>query len=130
MKTSSYRIVKEVLAATVVLTLFTVTVSMSLQTTHATSKEDKKKDRQEVTVEVVGEEPAQDIEESKVPLAASPHSAAEKSTRSMIIIWAIAAAVLAYAVFLLLGMKRRKIDKKLRAGTEGDRGNASEGGTR
>ena len=100
MKTSSYRIVKEVLAATVVLTLFTVTVSMSLQTTHATSKEDKKKDRQEVTVEVVGEEPAQDIEESKVPLAASPHSAAEKSTRSMIIIWAIAAAVLAYAVFL------------------------------
>lgn len=130
MNTSAYRIIKEILAAAVVLILFIVTVSMSLQITHATSKGEKKKDRREVTVEVVGEEPAQDIEESKVPLAASPHSAAEKSTRSMIIVWAIVAAVLAYGVFILLGMKRRKANKILRAGTEGDRGDDSEGGTR
>ena len=130
MNTSSYRIVREVLVAAVFLILFIVTVSMSLQITHATSKEEKKKNRQEVTVEVVGEEPAQDIEESKVPLAASPHSAAEESTRNMIIVWVIAAAVLAYVVFILLGMKRRKANKIVRAGTEGDRGDDSEGGTR
>ena len=130
MNTSSYRIVKEVLAAAVVLTLFTVTVSMSLQITHATSKEEKKKERREVTVEVVGEEPAEDIEESEVPLAASPDSAAAENMRSMIMIWALAAAILAYAVFILLGMKRRKMNRKLRAGTEGDRGDTSEGGIR
>lgn len=130
MNTSSYKVVRKVLAAAVALTLLAAAVSVSIQITHATSKGEKKKDRQEVTVEVVGEEPAEDIEESKVPLAASPHSAAEKSTRSMIIVWAIVAAVLAYGVFILLGMKRRKINRTLRAGTEGDRGDDSEGGTR
>ena len=130
MKTSSNRIVREVLIAVVVWTLFIVTVLTSLQITYAAGKEEKKKDRQEVTVEVVDEKPAPDIEESEVPLAASPHSAAMESTRSLIIIWAITAALLAYLVFILLGMKRRKINKKLRAGTEGDRGDTAEGGTR
>lgn len=130
MNTGSYRIVKAVLMAGAVLTLFTITVSMSLQITHGAGKEEKKKDRQKVTVEVVDEQPAPDIEESEVPLAASPHSAAAANMRTLIIIWAIAAAVLAYAVFILLGMKRRKSNKILRAGTEGDRGETSEGGTR
>ena len=130
MNTGSYRIVRAVLITAVVWILFIVTLSMSLQITHAAGKEEKKKDRQEVTVEVVGEEPAQDIEESEVPLAASPHSAAMENTRSMIIVWTIAAAVLAYVVFILLGIKRRKMRKTLRAGTEGDRGDTAEGGTR
>ena len=130
MNTGSYRIIRVVLIAAAIGALFIVTVSMSLQITHAAGEEEKKKDRQKVTVEVVDEEPASDIEESEVPLAASPHSAAMESTRSMIIVWTIAAAVLAYAVFILLGMKRRKVRKTLRAGTEGDRGDTSEGGTR
>lgn len=130
MNTGSYRIIRAVLIAAAIGTLFIMTVSMSLQITHAAGKEEKKKERQEVTVEVVDEEPAQDIEESKVPLAASPHSAAMENTRSMIIVWTIAAAVLAYVVFILLGMKRRKMKRTLRAGTEGDRGDTSEGGTR
>ena len=130
MNTGSYKVVRKVLAAAVALTLLAAAVSVSIQITHAAGKEEKKKDRKKVTVEVVGEEPAEDIEESKVPLAASPDTQAEKNTRSMIIIWTIAAAVLAYAVFILLGMKRRKINRTLRAGSEGDRGDTSEGGTR
>ena len=130
MNTSSYKIVKALLMAAVVLILFITTVTVTLQITHAAGKEDKKKDRKEVIVEVVGEEPAEDIEESEVPLAASPNSKAMKNTRSTIIIWTIAAAVLAYIVFILLGMKRRKINRTLRAGTEGDRGDTSEGGIR
>ena len=130
MNTGSYRIVRAVLTAAVICTLFIVTITLPIQITYAEGKEEKKKDRQEVTVEVVGEEPAEDIEESEVPLAASPHSAAMESTRGMIIVWTIAAAVLAYVVFILLGMKRRKINRTLRAGTEGDRGDTSEGGTR
>lgn len=130
MNTSSGRIVKSILIGAVVCTLCITTVSLSLQITHAAGKEEKKKDRREVTVEVVGEEPAEDIEESEVPLAASPDSAAAENMRSMIMIWALAAAILAYAVFILLGMKRRKMNRKLRAGTEGDRGDTSEGGIR
>ena len=130
MNTGSYKVVRRVLAAAVALTLLAAAVSVSIQITHAAGKEEKKKDRKKVTVEVVGEEPAEDIEESKVPLAASPHTEAVKNTRSMIIIWTIAAVVLAYAVFILLGMKRRKINRTLRAGSEGDRGDTSEGGTR
>ena len=130
MDTSSGRIVKSILIGAVVCTLCITTVSLSLQITHAAGEEEKKKDRREVTVEVVGEEPAEDIEESEVPLAASPDSAAAENMRSMIMIWALAAAILAYAVFILLGMKRRKMNRKLRAGTEGDRGDTSEGGIR
>ena len=130
MNTSSHKIIRVILITAVVWTLFILALSMSLQMTHAAGKEEKKKDRQEVTVEVVDEEPAQDIEESEVPLAASPHSAAMESTRSMIIAWTIAAAVLAYAIFILLGIKRRKMKKTLRAGTEGDRGDTAEGGTK
>ena len=130
MNTSSDRLVRDVLIAGIIWILVIVTLSVSLQITHATSKEEKKKDRREVTVEVVDEEPAQDIEESEVPLAASPDSAAVGNSRNMIIIWAVAAAVLAYLVFILLGMKRRKINRTLRSGTEGDRGDTSEGGTR
>ena len=130
MDTSSGRILRSVLIGAVVCTLCITAVSLSLQITHAAGEEEKKKERREVTVEVVGEEPAEDIEESEVPLAASPDSAAAENMRSMIMIWALAAAILAYAVFILLGMKRRKMNRKLRAGTEGDRGDTSEGGIR
>ena len=129
MNTSSNRIVKGILIAAVVMTLLAAAVSASLQIAYAEGK-DENDDRKEVTVEVVGEEPAQDIEESDVPLAASPDSAAAESSRSMIMAWVIAAAVLSYFVFILLGMKRRKINRKFRAGTEGDRGDTFEGGIR
>lgn len=130
MNNGSHRIVRDILITAVVITFLVATVSVSLQITHAAGNEEKKKEKQKVTVEVVGEEPAGDIEESKVPLAASPNSPAMENTRGMIIGWTIAAAVLAYVVFILLGARRRKLNRKLRAGTEGDRGDTPEGGTR
>lgn len=80
------------------------------------------KDRPEVTVEVVEKIPAADIEEQQVPLADSPYTAAADNTRQTVLTWTMGAVVLAYAVFIISGMRARKTRRQIRAGTGGDRG--------
>lgn len=96
---------------------------LSMQTTLAEGEDNvNDKDRPEVTVEVVEKIPAADIEEQQVPLADSPYTAAADNTRQTVVTWTMGAVVLAYAVFIISGMRVRKTRRQIRAGAGGDRG--------
>ena len=86
-------------------------------------------DKPEISIEVVEDIPAAEIEEQEVPLAESATTAAAGNTRLMVISWTLGAVVIAYAVFIISGMRRRKMHRQMQAGTSGDRG-SSDGGTR
>ena len=109
-----------VLAAGVL--LFTV-MAISVQTTLAVDNdEDNDGDQPEITIEVVEDIPAADIEEQEVPLAATVGAEAFDNTRHMVMAWTLAVVAIAYVVFLLSGMRRRKARRQIQAGTAGDRG--------
>lgn len=91
-------------------------------------EEDNDENRPEISIEVVEDIPAEDIEESKVPLADPADSAAADITRRTVAVWVIAAVIIAYAVFVLSGKRRRKTRRRLQAGTAGERGEDPEGG--
>ena len=103
--------------------LLFVVMAISVQTTLAVdNEEDKDGDKPDITVEVVEDIPAADIEEQEVPLAATAGAEAFDNTRHMVMVWTLAVVVIAYAVFLLSGMRRRKARRQIQAGTAGDRG--------
>ena len=103
--------------------LLFVVMAISVQTTLAVdNEEDKDGDKPDITVEVVEDIPAADIEEREVPLAATAGAEAFDNTRHMVMVWTLVVVVIAYAVFLLSGMRRRKARRQIQAGTAGDRG--------
>ena len=103
--------------------LLFVVMAISVQTTLAVDNEEEKDgDKPDITVEVVEDIPAADIEEQEVPLAATAGADAFDNTRHMVMVWTLAVVVIAYAVFLLSGMRRRKARRQIQAGTAGDRG--------
>lgn len=81
----------------------------------------------ELTIEVVEDIPAAEIEEQEVPLADTPYTAAAGNMRNTVISWTIGAILIAYMVFLFSGMSRRKKYRKMQSGTTGDRGSGSGG---
>ena len=115
------KIIALALTATVRALLTTV---LSMQTTLAESEEDNDDKRPEITVEVVEDIPAEDIEEQKVPLADSSATAAAANTRMTVVAWTLGAVVLAYSVFIITGMRLRKGRRLKRSGSGGDRDSA------
>lgn len=83
-------------------------------------------DKPEITIEVVEDIPAAEIEEQAVPLADSPMTAAAGNTRTTVITWTLGVVIAAYIVFLISGMRVRKNRRKIQAETAGDRGGAGE----
>ena len=91
---------------------------LSARTSQAATDDGKNDDdKPNITVEVVEDIPAADIEEQQVPLADSPATAAADGTRHMVIAWTLGAVVIAYAVFILTGMRRRASRRQVRTGT-------------
>ena len=120
------RILTFALAAAVAALCFT---AFNAQSVMAEGEEDEKEDgRPDITIEVVEDIPAADIEEQETPLAESPDTAAADNTRQTMNIWILGAVVIAYAVFLLSGTRRRKVRRQMKAGNEGDRGSTPAGG--
>ena len=109
MDTHSIRIRKTVvLILAAVLFLFgTTVVSARAATTEDINDEGNSK-RPEITIEVVEDIAAAEIEEQEVPLADTPLTAAAGNTRSTVIKWTLGAVIAAYMVFLITGMNRRK----------------------
>ena len=113
------RILTFALAAAVAALCFT---AFNAQSVMAEGEEDEKEDgRPDITIEVVEDIPAADIEEQETPLAESPDTAAADNTRQTMNIWILGAVVIAYAVFIITGSRRRKVRRQMKAGTEGDR---------
>ena len=120
------RILTFALAAAVAALCFT---AFNAQSVMAEGEEDEKEDgRPDITIEVVEDIPAADIEEQETPLAESPDTAAADNTRQTMNIWILGAVVIAYAVFIITGSRRRKARRQMKAGTEGDRGSTPAGG--
>jgi len=120
------RLLTFALSAAVAALCFT---AFNAQAVMAEGEEDNKEDgRPNITIEVVEDIPAADIEEQETPLAESPDTAAADNTRQTMNIWILGAVVIAYAVFIVSGMRRRKVRRQMKAGTEGDRGSTSAGG--
>ena len=120
--------IKKLIAMALTAALFmTVTMVLSIQTTLAAGNDDDDEDRPEIAVEVVEEIPAEDIEEQEVPLADNPMTAAAGSMRLTVVTWTLGAVVIAYAVFIISGMKRRKTRRQIMAGSGGDRSDDSGG---
>ena len=114
-----HRIIALAIAAGVL--LFTV-MAISVQTTLAVDNdEDNDGDKPEITIEVVEDIPAADIEEQEVPLAATVGAEAFDNTRHMVMTWTLAVVAIAYVVFLLSGMRRRKAHRRIQAGTDAAR---------
>ena len=122
------RILAVVIAAGVILLMV---MAIPVQTTLAEDNdEDKEGDQPEITIEVVEDIPAADIEEQEVPLAATVGSEAFDNTRHMVMAWTLAVVVIAYVVFVVSGMRRRKAHRRMQAGTNGDRSGDTAGGKR
>ena len=120
------RILAFALAAAVAALCFT---AFNAQSVMAEGEEDEKEDgRPDITIEVVEDIPAADIEEQETPLADAPDTAAADNTRQTMNIWILGAVVIAYAVFIVTGSRRRKARRQMKAGTEGDRGSTPAGG--
>ena len=120
------RILTFALAAAVAALCFT---AFNAQSVMAEGEEDEKEDgRPDITIEVVEDIPAADIEEQETPLAESPDTAAADNTRQTMNIWILGAVVIAYAVFIVTGSRLRKARRQMKAGTEGDRGSTPAGG--
>jgi hypothetical protein len=88
--------------------------------------EDNNGDKPEITIEVVEEIPAAEIEEQEVPLADTPMTAAADNTRNMVVAWTFGVVIIAYMVFLISGMRLRKNRRIMQGGTAGDRDNGAE----
>ncbi len=120
------RMIALALTAAVAALCFT---AFNAQSVMAEGEEDEKEDgRPDITIEVVEDIPAADIEEQETPLAESPDTAAADNTRQTMNIWILGAVVIAYAVFIITGSRRRKARRQMKAGTEGDRGSTPAGG--
>ena len=83
-------------------------------------------DNPEITIEVVEDIPAAEIEEQEVPLADTPMTAAAGNTRTAVVAWTFGVVIIAYMVFLVSGMRLRKNRRMMQGGTAGDRGNGAE----
>lgn len=105
-------------AALTILSIWALSARISL----AEGEENKDENKPEITIEVVEEIPAAEIEEQEVPLAESPLTAAAGNTRQTVVTWTLGAVVLAYVVFIISGMRLRKTRRQMQAGTSGDRG--------
>ena len=105
-------------AALTILSIWVLSARISL----AEGEENKDENKPEITIEVVEEIPAAEIEEQEVPLAESPLTAAAGNTRQTVVTWTLGAVVLAYVVFIISGMRLRKTRRQMQAGTSGDRG--------
>ena len=105
-------------AALTILSIWALSARISL----AEGEENKDENKPEITIEVVEEIPAAEIEEQEVPLAESPLTAAASNTRQTVVTWTLGAVVLAYVVFIISGMRLRKTRRQMQAGTSGDRG--------
>lgn len=105
-------------AALTILSIWALSARISL----AEGEENKDENKPEITIEVVEEIPAAEIEEHEVPLAESPLTAAAGNTRQTVVTWTLGAVVLAYVVFIISGMRLRKTRRQMQAGTSGDRG--------
>ena len=106
-------------------------MAMPVQTTLAEGEdEENDSSKPDITIEVVENIPAADIEESEVPLSAPTDTAAADNTRHMVIAWTLAVIAIAYAVFVISGMRRRKAHRRMQAGTTGDRSGEPGGGRR
>ena len=113
------RLLALVLAAGVMMLMV---LALSAQTTLAEENDEENDgDKPDITIEVVEDIPAADIEESEVPLAATVGSEAFDNTRRMVMVWTLAVVVIAYAIFVLSGMRRRKAHRRIRAGTDAAR---------
>ena len=111
------RLLALVLAAGVMMLMV---LALSAQTTLAEENDEENDgDKPDITIEVVEDIPAADIEESEVPLAATVGSEAFDNTRRMVMVWTLAVVVIAYAIFVLSGMRRRKARRLMKAGTAG-----------
>ena len=122
------RLLALVLAAGVIMLMV---LALSAQTTLAEENDEENDgDKPDITIEVVEDIPAADIEESEVPLAATVGSEAFDNTRRMVMIWTLAVVVIAYAIFVLSGMRRRKARRLMKAGTDGDRSGDTAGDKR
>ena len=116
---------KKILAIALAATVAALGITaLSAQTTLAESDDDNDDKRPEITVEVVEDIPAEDIEEQKVPLADSSATAAAANTRNTVVAWTLGAVALAYAVFIISGMRLRKGRRLKRSGSGGDRDSA------
>lgn len=122
--------IKGILTFTLMAALAALCITaLNVQAAMAEGEESEKEDgRPDISIEVVEDIPAEDIEEQETPLADSPDTAAADNTRQTMNIWILGAVVIAYAVFIVSGMRRRKVRRQMKAGTEGDRGSTSAGG--
>lgn len=101
------------MAALIILSI----VAFSFQVTLAEGDDDEENGEQrEITIEVVEDIPAAEIEEQAVPLADTPLTAAAGNMRNTVISWTIGAVILAYIVFLISGMRLRKNRRRMKAG--------------
>ena len=122
------RLLALVLAAGVMMLMV---LALSAQTTLAEENDEENDgDQPEITIEVVEDIPAADIEEQEVPLAATVGAEAFDKTRRMVMVWTLAVVVIAYAIFVLSGMRRRKARRLMKAGTDGDRSGDTAGDKR
>ena len=105
--------------------MIVLVVMMATQITLAEDDDEKP----EISIEVVEEIPAADIQEQEVPLADSSQTAKADNVRMTAVAWTLGAVFIAYVVFIITGMRFRKSRRLRQAGTGGDRGEP-EGGAR
>lgn len=118
------------LALTAAVLLFTAMALATMPSLAVGNDAENDEDKPEITIEVVEEIPAEDIEEQPVPLAASADTKTAEGVRHTVVIWTLAALIIAYSAFLLSGMRLRKSNRQIKAGTEGDRNDGAGGGNR
>lgn len=123
---------RRILALAIAAGVMVLTVlALSVQTTLAEENDEENDgNKPDITIEVVEDIPAADIEEQEVPLAAEAGMAAADSTRHTVMVWTLTVVVIAYAVFVISGMRLRKARRRIQAGTTGDRSGDTAGGTR
>lgn len=121
MDTRSTKIRK--LAAFIIMAAFVLfsIVAFSIQFTQAAVNDEENGDKPEITIEVVEDIPAAEIEEQEVPLADTPMTAAAGNMRTTVTAWTLGVVIIAYLVFLISGMRLRKNRRKMHGGTAGDR---------
>ena len=101
--------------------------AFSFQVTLAEGNDDEENGgKPKITIEVVEDIPAADIEEQKVPLADTSDTVTAGNTRTTVIMWTLGAVIIAYTVFLISGMRLRKNRRRMQAGTAADRGSGPE----
>ena len=129
METRIFRIKKLIAFALAAGVLVLTVMMLPVQKTLAEGNDEENDgDKSDITIEVVEDIPAEEIEEAEVPLAATVGSEAFDNTRRMVMVWTLAVVAIAYVVFVFSGMKRRKTRRQIQAGTKGDRNGDTEGG--